>query len=94
MNYPRKNLIHLKQVYTFSTQPDKIRKSKIFDTFDKIYRSFLKNLEFKETKSQIKAPLIKDHILLFPICATTNFLHVYYGGIVSCETLNKIKLLL
>ena len=41
----------------FSIQPDKIRKSKIFTTFEKIYRSFLINLKFEETKSQIKTHL-------------------------------------
>ena len=41
----------------FSIQPDKIRKSKIFTTFEKIYRSFLNNLKFEETKSQIKTHL-------------------------------------
>ena len=38
-------------------QPDKIRKSEIFATFEKIHRSFLNNLKSEETKSQIKAHL-------------------------------------
>ena len=38
----------------FSIQPHKIRKSKIFTTFEKIHRSFLNNLKSEETKSQIK----------------------------------------
>ena len=42
----------------FSIQPDKIRKSEIFTTFEKIHRSFLNNLKSKETKSQIKAHLL------------------------------------
>ena len=41
----------------FSIQPDKIRKSKIFTTFEKIHRSFLNNLKSEETKSQIKVHL-------------------------------------
>ena len=41
----------------FSIQPDKIRKSEIFTTFEKIHRSFLNNLKSEETKSQIKAHL-------------------------------------
>ena len=41
----------------FSIQPDKIRKSKIFTTFEKIHRSFINNLKSEETKSQIKAHL-------------------------------------
>ena len=42
MIYSRKNLIYLKQ--------DKIRKSKIFTTFEKIHRSFINNLKSDETK--------------------------------------------
>ena len=45
----------LKAGLHFSIQPDKIRKSKIFTTFEKIYRSFLNNLKSEEIKSQIKA---------------------------------------
>ena len=41
----------------FSIQPDKIRKSEIFTTFEKIRFSFLNNLKSEETKSQIKAHL-------------------------------------
>ena len=38
-------------------RPDKIRKSEIFITFEKIHRSFLNNLKSEKTKSQIKAHL-------------------------------------
>ena len=41
----------------FPIQPDEIRKSEIFTTFEKIHRSFLSNLKSEETKSQIKAHL-------------------------------------
>ena len=41
----------------FSIQPDKIWKSEIFTTFEKIHRSFLNNFKSEETKSQIKAHL-------------------------------------
>ena len=41
----------------FSIQPDKIRKSKIFTTFEKIHCSFLNNLKSEETKSQVKVHL-------------------------------------
>ena len=41
----------------FSIQPDKIRKSEIFTTFEKTHHSFLNNLKSEETKSQIKAHL-------------------------------------
>ena len=47
----------LKAGLYFSIQPDKIRKSEIFTTFEKIHRSFLNNLKSDETKSQIKAHL-------------------------------------
>ena len=47
----------LKAGLYFSIQPDKIGKSEIFTTFEKIHRSFLNNLKSEETKSQIKAHL-------------------------------------
>ena len=47
----------LKAGLYFSVQPDKIRKSEIFTTFEKIHRLFLNNLKSEETKSQIKAHL-------------------------------------
>ena len=47
----------LKSSSYFSIQPDKIRKSEIFTSFEKIHRSFLNNLKSEETKSQIKAHL-------------------------------------
>ena len=45
----------LKAGLYFSLQPNKIQKSEIFATFEKIHRSSIKNLKSKETKSQIKA---------------------------------------
>ena len=47
----------LKADLYFSIQPGKIRKSRIFATFEKIHRSFLNNFKSKETKSQIKVHL-------------------------------------
>ena len=47
----------LKTSLFFSIQPDKIRKSEIFTTFEKIHRSFINNLKSEETKNQIKANL-------------------------------------
>ena len=47
----------LKAGLHFSIQSDKIWKSKIFTTFEKIHCSFLSNLKYEETKSQIKAHL-------------------------------------
>ena len=47
----------LKAGLYFSIQPDKIRKSEIVTTFEKINRSFIKNLKSEETKSNMKAHL-------------------------------------
>ena len=47
----------LKAGLYFSVQPDKIRKSEIFTTFEKIHCLFLNNLKSEETKSEIKAHL-------------------------------------
>ena len=46
----------MKRLY-YLIQPDKIRNSEIFTTFQKIHRSFINNLKSKETKSQIKVHL-------------------------------------
>ena len=47
----------LKAGLYFSIQPDKIRKSEIFTTFEKIHLSFINYLKSEESKSQIKAHL-------------------------------------
>ena len=47
----------LKTGLYFSIEPDKIRKSEIFTTFEKIHRSFINSLKSEETKSQIKSPV-------------------------------------
>ena len=47
----------LKAGLYLSIQPDKIRKSEICTTFEKIHRSFINHLKTEETKSQIKAHL-------------------------------------
>ena len=47
----------LKAGLYFSIQPDKIRKSKIFTSSEKIHRSFVDNLKPEETRSQLKAHL-------------------------------------
>ena len=47
----------LKASLYFSIQPDKIRKSEMFTTFEKIHRSFISNLKSEETKNQIKVHL-------------------------------------
>ena len=48
----------LKAGLYFSIQPDKIRKSEMFTTFEKIHRSIINNLKSEETKNQIKAHLL------------------------------------
>ena len=57
----------------FSIQPDKIRKSEIFTTFEKSHCSFINNLKSEKTKNQIKCI---SHILPIVISATTKLLHV------------------
>ena len=64
MNYPRKNLIYLKQVYTFHSNQIKFKNPK--STFEKIHRLFLNNLKSEETKSQIKA-----HLAIPSCCSAT-----------------------
>ena len=56
----------LKAGLYFSIQPDKIRKSEIFTTFEKIHRSFLNNLKSEESKNQIKSLIfdIKTQFLM------------------------------
>ena len=72
----------------FSIQPDKIRKSEIFATFEKIHRSFLNN---QGKKFRLKRTACISLIL---ISTTTNLLHAYYFNIATYETLEKIKILL
>ena len=76
----------------FSIQPDKIRKSEIFTTFEKIHRSFLNNLKSEEIESQ-KKPYFSHHLLVL-ISTTTSLPHAYYINIASYETLERIKILL
>ena len=55
---PKKSSLLKRGLYLyFSIQPGKIRKSEIFNTFEKIHHSLLNNFESEETKSQIKAHL-------------------------------------
>ena len=81
----------LKAGLYFSIQPDKIQKSEIFTTFEKIHRSFLNNLKSKETKSQVITDKRTSRILLILIFTTTNLLHVYCVNIAFYETLERIK---
>ena len=56
-NYPRKNLIYLKQVYTFQSYQIKSDNPESSLPFENIHCSFLNNVKSEETKSQIKAHL-------------------------------------
>ena len=47
----------LKAGLYFSIQPEEIRKSEIFTTFEKIHLSFINNLKSEGNKTQIKAHL-------------------------------------
>ena len=79
----------LKAGVYFSIQPDKMWKSEIFITYEKIHRSFINNLKSQETKYQIKAHL---SYLFNSYSTNTNIFHVYYVSIASYETLEKIKI--
>ena len=50
-------ITNLTQYELSQEESDKIQKSEIFTTFEKIHRSFLNNLKSEETKRQIKAHL-------------------------------------
>ena len=81
----------LKAALYFSIQPDKIRKSKIFTTFESIHCSFINNLKSKGIKNQIKAHF---SYLANSYLYNYNVLDVYYVNIASSKTLEKIKILL
>ena len=86
MNYPRKNLIYLKQVYNFQSNQIKFKNLESSLPFHCL---FLKKPKSEETKSQIKAHLL---YLANSYLTTTNLLQVYYINIVSYETLEKMNI--
>ena len=60
MNYSMKNLIYIKQVYTFQSNQIKFENPNLQiykSSFEKIHCSFINNLKSEETKSQIKVHL-------------------------------------
>ena len=75
----------LKSVLYFLIQPDKIRKSEIFTTFEKIHRWFLKTLNPRKPK--VRQKRISRILLIL-----ANLLHKYYVNIASYITLEKIKI--
>ena len=62
---PQEETDLLKAGLYFPIQPDKIRQSEIFTTFEKIHRSFLNNLKSQETKIQIKAHLSNGYFYIY-----------------------------
>ena len=80
----------LKAGLYFSIQPDKIRKSEIFITFNKVHCSFIRNLKSEETKSQIKAYLsYLSNSYFYSYKPSPQILH----QIASYKTVEKIKIL-
>ena len=57
MNYPKNNLIYLKQVYTFQSNQIKFENPKSSLPLKRFIVHFFYNLKSEETKSQIKAHL-------------------------------------
>ena len=82
MNCPRKNLIYLKQVYTFQANQIKFKNSKSSLPLKRFIVHFLTTLNLRKRIFRI---------LLILIFMTTNLLHVYYVNITSYETLERIK---
>ena len=78
MNYTRKNLIYLKQVYTFQSNQIKFENPKSSLPLKRFIVHFLTTLN--PGKPKVK------------MFTTTNLLHVYNVNIASCETLQKIKI--
>ena len=91
MNYPRKNLIYLKQVYTFQSNQIKFENPRSSLPLKRFIISFLITLNLRKPKVR------QNHIsrvLLILAFTTKNLLHVYYVNIASCKTLERIKILL
>ena len=84
----------LKAGLYFSIQPDKVRKSEIFTTFEKIHRSFFNNLKSEEAKSQIKTHVLYLTNSYFYNYISIYLLHLYYVNMASYNTLGRIKILL
>ena len=58
MNYPRKNLIYLKQVYTFQSNQIKFENPKSSLHLKRFIVHFLTSLNLRKPKSQVKAHLL------------------------------------
>ena len=73
MNYPRKNLIYLKQVYTFQSNQIKLKNPKSSLLLKRFIVRFLTTLNPRKPKVRIMRIF---HILLILIFTTTKLLHV------------------
>ena len=80
MNYPRKNLIYLKRVYTFQSNQITLENPKFSLPFKRFIVHFLTALNPR--KPQVRLKRI-SRILLTLIFTTKNLLHVYYVNIAS-----------
>ena len=91
MNYPRKNLIYLKQLYTFQSSQRKFENPKSSLPLKRFIFRFLTTLN--PTKPKVRKKRI-SRILLILTFTNTNLLHVYCVDIVPYETLGITKTLL
>ena len=89
MNYPKKNLIYLKQVYTFQSNQIKFENPKYSLPLKRFIVPLLAILNPRKPKVRKKRI---SRILLILIFASANLIHVYYVNIASYETLEKIKI--
>ena len=91
MNYPRNNLIYLKQVYTFRTNQTKCENPKSSLPLKRFSIYFFTTWNPRKPKVKWKRISCILQILVF---TTTNLVHVYYVNIASYKTLRGIKILL
>ena len=88
INYPKKNSIYLKQIYTFQSNQIQFEIPKSLLPLKRFL--FLLLTTLTRTKPKVRQNGV-SRILLILIPTTTNLLHVYYVNIVSYEALEKIK---
>ena len=88
MNDSRKNLIYLKQVYTFQSNKRKFENPKSSLPLKRFIVHLLTTLNPRKLKDRLKC--IGSISLIF-VFTTANLLHVYSVNIASHETLLRIK---
>ena len=89
MNYPRKNLIYLKQFYTFESNQKKLENLISSLPLKRFIVRFL--ITLNPMKPKVKQKRI-SRILIILIFTTANRIHVYYVNLASYETLEEIKI--